>query len=70
MREKTDKGDSKKLFYANGKIDLVDNTFIFENSDIFGYGNYVNYIAKESEFISFRPQNKQLYLKIKIDCNM
>ncbi len=66
--DKTDKGDLKQLFFVNGKIDLVDNTFTFENSDIFGYGNYESNSNEEGEFIYFRPQNTQLYLKIKIDC--
>ena len=51
------------MFYVNGIIDLVDNTFTFENSDIFGYVDYVS-----DGFISMRPQNTQLYLKINIDC--
>jgi len=66
--DKTDKGDVKQLYFVNGKIDLVDNTFTFENSDIFGYGNYESNSNEEGEFIYFRPQNTQLYLKIKIDC--
>ena len=66
--DKTDKGDLKQLFFVNGKIDLVDSTFTFENSDIFGYGNYESNNAEECEFIYFQPQNTQLYLKIKIDC--
>ena len=66
--DKTDKGDVKQLYFVNGKIDLVDNTFTFENSDIFGYGNYESNNAEEGGFIYFRPQNTQLYLKIKIDC--
>ena len=66
--DKTDKGDVKQLYFVNGKIDLVDNTFTFENSDIFGYGNYESNSNEESGFIYFRPQNTQLYLKIKIDC--
>ena len=40
----------------------------FENSDIFGYGNYGTNSPEESAFISFRAQNTQLYLKIKLDC--
>ena len=66
--DKTDKDDLKQLFFVNGKIDLVDSTFTFENSDIFGYGNYESNNAEEGGFIYFRPQNTQLYLKIKIDC--
>jgi hypothetical protein len=66
--DKTEKGDLKQMFYVNGKIDLVDNTFTFENSDIFGYGNYEPNEDEESGFLTFRPQNTQLYLKIKIDC--
>ena len=66
--DKTDKDDLKQLFFVNGKIDLVDSTFTFENSDIFGYGNYESNSNEEGEFIYFRPQNTQLYLKIKIDC--
>ena len=65
---KTENGESKQMFYVNGKIDLVDNTFSFENSDIFGFGEYVSDKDEDYEFISFRPQNTQLYLKIKIDC--
>ena len=66
--DKTDKGNLEQLFYVNGKIDLVDNTFTFEDSDNFGYGNYENNNFEEGEFVHFRPQNTQLYLKIKIDC--
>ena len=66
--DKTEKGDLKQMFYVNGKIDLVDNTFTFENSDIFGYGNYEPNEDEESGFLTFRPQNTQLFLKIKIDC--
>ncbi len=65
---KEEKSELNQLFYVNGKIDLVDNTFTFENSDIFGYGDYVNDKDEEYGFVSFRPQNTQLYLKIKIDC--
>ena len=68
MGDKTEKGILKQMFYVNGKIDLIDNTFTFENSDIFGYGNYESNEDEESSFVSFRPQNTQLYLKIKIDC--
>ena len=64
----TEKGVLKQLFFVNGKIDLVDNIFTFESSDIFGYGNYESNEEEEYGFISFRPQNTQLYLKIKIDC--
>ena len=66
--DKTEKENMNQLCYVNGKIDLVDNTFTFENSDVFSYGNYK--IDKDDEygFISFRPQNTQLYLKIKFDC--
>ena len=68
ITDKSDKGDLNQIFYLNGKIDLVDNIFTFENSDIFGYGNYGTNSPGESEFISFRAQNTQLYLKIKLDC--
>ena len=68
ISDNTDKGILKQLFYVNGKIDLVDNIFTFENSDVFGYGNYETDSPEESGFIFFRPQNTQLYLKIKIDC--
>ena len=68
LTDKKEKGDLNQIFYLNGKIDLVDNTFTFENSDIFGYGNYGTNSAEESGFISFRAQNTQLYLKIKFDC--
>ena len=66
--DKHEKDDLKQVFYVNGKIDLVDSIFTFENSDIFGYGNYKPDEDEEYGFISFRPQNTQLYLKIKIDC--
>ena len=66
---KTEKDESKQMFYVNGKIDLVDNTFSFENSDIFGFGEYVSDKDEDYEFISFRSQHTQFYLKIKIDCS-
>ena len=68
LTDKKEKGDLNQIFYLNGKIDLVDNIFTFENSDIFGYGNYGTNSPEESAFISFRAQNTQLYLKIKLDC--
>ena len=58
----------KQLIYLNGKIDLVNNIFTFENSDSFGYGNYEPNEDEDYSFITFRPQNTQIYLKIKIDC--
>ena len=68
LTDKKEKGDLRQIFYLNGKIDLVDKIFTFENSDIFGYGNYGTNSPEESAFISFRAQNTQLYLKIKLDC--
>ena len=64
--DKTEKENMNQLCYVNGKIDLVDNTFTFEDSDNFGYGNYENNDFEEGEFVHFRPQNTQLYLKLNL----
>ena len=67
LKDKDSENSLKQLIYLNGKVDLLNNIFTFENLDSFGYGNYESNEDEDYGFITFRPQNTQIYLKIKID---
>ena len=55
LKDKNGENTLKQLIYLNGKIDLVNNIFTFENSDSFGYGDYEPNEDENYSFITFRP---------------
>ena len=52
----------------NGKVELINNAFNLNNIDTFSYGNYKTSNDDVYDFISFKPQNTNFYIKVKIEC--
>lgn len=57
--------ESKNLIFLNGKLELKNNNFNFENYDTFFYGNFRNTEDDNYRFISFQRQNSSIFAKIK-----
>ena len=55
-----------QLAFFKGKLDLIDNNFSFNNSELIIYGDYRD-IDKNNSFTYFKSQNSRIYIKIDID---
>ena len=56
-----------QFVYLNGKIEINNYAFSFNNICTFSYGNYESSEAFNFKFTFFEPQNSSIYIKIKSD---
>ena len=57
-----------QLAYLNGKVQIINKIFSFLNIDVFSYGNYETHEKGEYIYTSFKSQNSDIFIKIKIGC--
>ena len=63
--EKEEKLINKQAIYLDGKLDLSDKKFNFEQNDLFTYGNYEGMDDNEYyKFTSFKSQNSYVFVKV------
>ena len=56
-----------QFVYLNGKIEINNYAFSFNNICTFSYGNYESSDAFNFKFTFFEPQNSSIYIKINSD---
>ena len=56
-----------QFVYLNGKIEITNFAFSFNNICTFTYGNYESSDAFDFQFTCFEPQDSSIYIKIKSD---
>ena len=56
-----------QIAFLNGKFEIKNNYFNFDNTELYTYGDYEN-VDGDYSYTSFRSQNSKLYAKIEFDC--